>query len=154
MSYIAVNDINALSDGTKLIFDAVDPDLEASVVSEIFAQVGQIYDVSVWTSETTTPDLVVKIIAMFYVGWYYQRVYSEDDSPNNYGFLMIARGQRLLDGIVGGSVNLPDSITPAVNQNDSALFYPNDASSAMDPNDMYAADSSVGPASFGMGQVF
>lgn len=154
MPYLEVGDINALSDGTKLAFTAVDLDLESSVIAEIFAQIGQEYAVALWTQKSSTPALVIKIIAMFYVAWYYQRVYSEDNNPNSYGMLLIARGQRLIDGIVSGILNLPDSVTPAINVNDSALFYPNDASSLLNPNDTNAPDSSVGPAAFTMGKIF
>lgn len=154
MAYIEIGDINALVDGTKLTFADVDLDLLSSIVVEAFMQLQQLYDTTVWVDKSSTPKLVVKILAMLYVGWYYERVYSEDGNPNSYGLLQIARAQRLIDGIVSQSIDLIDSITPSTNQNDSALFYPNDASSAMDPTDTSAPDTSVGPAYFSMGAIF
>lgn len=151
MAYIEINDINALGDGTKLIFTAVDLDLVSSVAAEVFAQIQSTYDTTVWIDKNSTPKLVVKILAMFYVGWYYERVYSEDGNPNSYGLLLVARGQHLIDGIVANTLNLIDSVTPSTNVNDSALFYPNDASSLLFPTD---ADPSLGGASFTMGAIF
>lgn len=151
MTYLGVNDINALGDKTKLLFAAVDADLESSVITEIFSQVGQVYNTALWIDTASTPKLLLKIMAMFYVGWYYQKVYSEDDAPNNFGLLLIARGQRLIDGIIAGSVNLPDATVAALINDDTASFYPTDASSIMAPT-MY--DRSLGGPFFSMSDVF
>ena len=150
MTYLGINDINALGDKTKLLFSTVDPDLESSVALEIFSQVGQVHDTTIWLSPTTTPKLVLKILAMFYVGWYYERVYSEDDAPNNYGLLLVARGQRLIDGIIAGTVELIDITVPAKN-NEQPDFYPTDASSLLLPT---FEDPSLGGPAFTMGKIW
>ena len=149
-TYLAVEDINALGDGTKLVFTEVDGDLEESVRVEIFSQVGVRYDTTTWINTADTPKLILKIMAMFYVGYYYQRVYSEDDNPNNYGFLQIQRGQRLIDGIIADAVDLPDIVIPPKN-NSQPSFFPNDASSALVAN---FDDPSLGGPKFTMSKVF
>ena len=149
MAFVSVADLNALGDATKLNFTAVSADEESSVTTEIFSQIGQRYDTTIWTSSVNTPKLVIKIIAMFYVGWHYQKVYSEDDAPNNFGLLLIARGQRLVDGIIAGALNLPDAPTPI--NSDVPTFYPTDASSLMSPT---VYDRSLGGPMFNMSDVF
>lgn len=149
MAFVSAADLNALGDATKLNFTVVSADEESSVTTEIFSQVGQVYNTVVWTDSTNTPKLIIKIIAMFYVGWHYQKVYSEDDAPNNFGLLLIARGQRLVDGIVAGVLNLPDAPTPI--NNEQPDFYPTDASSLMSPT---VDDRSLGGPMFNMSDVF
>ena len=148
--YLEVGDVNALGDATKLVFPVVGPELEDSVVQEIFAQVGQVHDVTTWIARASTPKLIIKILAMFYVGWHYQKVYSEDDNPNSFGLLLIARGQRLVDGIISGAVELTDVTVPAKNDG-TASFYPNDASSAQTPT---TDDRSLGKEHFSMGMIW
>ena len=154
MSYLGIGNLNALGDKTKLVFTSVDPDLESSVQLEVFAQLEQVYNVTTWTDNSNTPALAIRILAMFYVGWYYERTYSEDGSSNSYGLLLIARGQRLIDGVLSGAIVFADAPSPAMN--DSApTFYPNDGSTAQLPN--YNAtnpDTSLGPNVFSVGMIF
>ena len=151
MSYLVAADLNALGDATKLVFAAVDSNEEASVKTEIFSQVGQVYDTTLWVDTASTPQLLLKIMAMFYVGWHYQKVYSEDDTPNNFGMLLIARGQRLIDGLIDGSIDLPDVTAAAVKNIGTADYYPSDASSIMSPT---IDDRSLGGPMFSMSDIF
>jgi hypothetical protein len=87
----------------------LDAELESSIATQVLARVSLSYDVSDWTSPDATPKLVRKIIAMKYASWYYQRVYSEDsDSANDYALLLNAQAETLLDGVVTGSLDLPE----------------------------------------------
>jgi hypothetical protein len=100
--------------------------------------------------ETTTPKLVRKILAMLYTGWFYLRTYSEDEDISNYGQLLISQAEKLISGIVTGTLVLDDVTTPPSNP-DTADFYPTDASSAQSPT---FDDPSLGGPVFSMGQIW
>jgi hypothetical protein len=148
--YITVDEANAYADKNKLIVTAVDVDLETSQAVQLFAKLGQVYDVSTWVDDTTTPSLVRKVLAMYYTGWFYLRTYSEDEDVSTYGQMLIRQADDLLAGIVAGTLVLSDVSVPAINP-DQPSFYPDDASSALTPT---ASDRSLGDAKFSMGTIW
>lgn len=153
MSYLAPTDVSAWADGNKLQLTSVDANLETSVAEQVLARIGTVTDVSGWTNGATTPPLVIKIMSMIYVGWYYQRTYSEDQEANDYGLLLMAQAEKLLDGIVAGEYDLPGA-TDASNIG-NPVFYPTDQSSAVCDNDpSLQYDSSLGSAKFSMGTIW
>lgn len=155
MPHIKAANCKAWADGNKLtISDPLDTELELDESAYVLAAVGQAYDVSAWVDDSTTPQLVKKIIAMRYVGWLYDRVYSEDSDPSNYGSLLRQEADKLITAIVGGTLvipGLPDGTNSGLN---TVSFYPTDSSSALDPTDSSLNDTSLGPAKFSMGKVF
>lgn len=153
VAHITIGEVNAWADGRKLSFSgSLDNDeLEESQTSQVFGSLSQVYDTSTWTDSATTPTLVRKIIAQFYVGWYFQRTYSEDADLSTYGLLLVAQAQKLLDGLEAGSIVLPITEAPQPLNNSQPSYYPNDASSALDP---MVSDTSLGPAAFSMGQIW
>src|SRR5882762_9162995 len=135
--HITVDEANAWADHSKLNFGELDSDLEASQATQVLTKVSQVYDVTSWITPGTTPALIRKIISMLYVGWYYQRTYSEDGN--------------LIAGIISGAITLPD-VPPGTDLGFSQpVFYPTDASSALQPTD---DDPSLGPAKFSMGRIW
>lgn len=150
-AHITLLEAQAWADGRKLVLTSVDNELEVSQTSQVFGSLSQVYDTSTWVDALTTPTLVRKIIAMLYVGWYFQRAYSEDADLSTYGLLLVAQAQKLLDGLIAGSIVLPITEAPAPLNNDRPSFYPTDASSALDPT---VSDMSLGPAAFSMGQIW
>jgi hypothetical protein len=108
MPHITVDEANAWADGSKLDLGVVDSELEASVATQVISQLSQAYDTSSWLSDTSTPALVRKLIAMIYVGWYFQRTYSEDEDTSNYGMLLVSQANKQIQGIVNGSIPIPD----------------------------------------------
>lgn len=149
--HINIEEANAWSDKVKLNFGDLDVELESSQSTQVLARVSQIYDVTSWVSPSTTPSLIRKIIGMLYTGWYFQRTYSEDENVSTYGLLLINQAEELILGIISGSVTLPDAPPGTDLQNSSPLFYPNDASSALEPT---INDTSLGPEKFSMGKVW
>jgi hypothetical protein len=152
MARISVGDVSAWVDGSKLTIDQLDSDLEEQMAAEVFSQISAAYPsatTSTWTNETNTPALVRKIISMLYVGWYYQRVYSEDADTSNYGMLLIAQAERLIAGLNDGALILEGvvGLTPIGNP----TFYPTDASSAQDAT---VTDMSLGGPRFSMGTIW
>lgn len=154
MQHITVEDAQAWADGVKLNIATLDSDLEDSISTQVLAEVSQAYDVSSWTSSTGTPSLIRKIIAMEYVGWYFQRVYSEDDEANSYGLQLISEAKSLIAGIVAGTLNLPDAPAGSQQLLSTPLFYPTDLSSSTSIRDTNGNDTSVGPSKFSMGQIW
>ena len=150
-SHITPAEANAWADHVKLSVTSVDSELEAAQAVEVLSRIGTVYAVSGWTDPLTTPSLVRKIIAMKYVGWLFQRTYSEDAPISDYGLLLIAQAENLIDGIIAGTLALPGSTTVDGQITGSPAFYPNDASSALTPT---SEDRSLGPNSFSMGQVW
>lgn len=148
--YITVDEANAYADKNKLIVTSVDVDLETSQATQLFAKLGQVYDVSTWVDEVTTPNLVRKVLAMLYTGWFYERTYSEDQDTSDYGQMLISQANQLIEGIVAGTLVLSDVTVPAVNP-DQPSFYPDDASSALTPS---FEDRSLGDAKFSMGTIW
>lgn len=148
--YITVDEANAYADKNKLIVNSVDVDLETSQATQLFAKLGQVYDVSTWVDDTTTPSLVRKVLAMLYTGWFYLRTYSEEEDVSNYGQLLIDQANDLVNGIVAGTLVLSDVSVPAINP-DQPSFYPTDASSELTPT---YEDKSLGDAVFSMGRIW
>jgi len=130
------------------------------VATQVIAEISQSYDVSTWLDTTTTPSLVRKIIAMEYVAWYFQRTYSEDDGINTYGVMLLAEAKNLIQGIISGSITLPDAPGDPVSTS-QPVFYPTDASSALRASDTGWnthlgdwTDRSVGSEKFSMGTIW
>lgn len=149
--HITVDEANAWADRFKLNFGELDSELENSQAVQVLARVSQAYTVTSWVDSATTPSLVRKIIAMMYVGWYYQRTYSEDGEMNSYGVMLITAAENLLSGIVDGSLALVDAVVGTDLHSSEPGFYPTDASSALVPT---TTDSSLGPAKFTMGTIW
>jgi hypothetical protein len=150
MAHITVADAQAWAQPTKLDLDNVlDGDLEGQVSTQILARVATAYDTSSWLTTATTPALVKSIIAMYYIAWLYERLYSDDNTDENaYAVKLMQWAEDLLTNIISGVT--PIGVVPA-NDQSSPAFYPTDVSSASEPTE---DDPSLGPASFSMGQVF
>jgi hypothetical protein len=151
MAFIQASDANAWADKSKLNITVLDADLESQTAAEVLGRVSAAYDVSAWTGFSNTPTLVRKIISMLYVGWFYERTYSEDEDTSNYGAMLIDSAERLLIGIESGQTVIDGLIPSLASKNLSADFYPTDLSSAGTPN---IDDPSLGGPAFTMGQIW
>jgi hypothetical protein len=154
---ISVSDAQAYATPRKLdLGTSLDGDLEASVATQVLAQVQSAYDTATWVDESTTPALIQSIIGMYYVAWYYQRTYAEDTGTATYADRLLRWAQMLINGILAGNIALTDAPADATPYGTPA-FYPTDQSSATHPEDLDITDperGSVGPAYFTMGTVF
>jgi hypothetical protein len=149
MARITLAQAQGWAELTKLELPALDLALLNQLESEILARLGSAVAISTWIDDTTTPELVQTIIAKTYVSWAYNRQYSENQSESNdYANLLLQNAEMLITGIVEGTIEIPN--VPGIGSGTPA-FYPNDASSAMEPT---ADDMSLGPAKFSMGKVF
>jgi hypothetical protein len=151
MSNITVDEAQAWAEKSKLdLVSSLDGELEKQVASQVLARVATAYNVSGWTTSTTTPTTIKTIISMMYVGWLYERTYSDDNNgPNVYGDKLLAMAEVMLQNILDGITEIP-GIEPTLDSG-APSFYPTDASSAQCPT---SDDRSLGDAKFSMGTVF
>lgn len=146
---ITVEDVKGWVETSKLNVQSLDMNFLPQLEAEVLAQLGQVYDSTVWVDVASTPRLVRVIIAKLYAGWIYDRAYSENQAERNeYAAMLKENAGTLISGILDGTIELPG--TP-ITTNQAASFYPNDASSAQEPT---LEDPSLGPARFSMGRVF
>jgi len=149
MSRISIAEAQAWAEGTKLTIASLDLPLLEHIEEEVVVQLGSITDTSdTWVDTLTTPKLVRTIISKLYIAWLYDKQYSEDiEVGNNYADRLKENANNLIAGLLAGTIELPG----IVDISGSPVFYPTDASSAMEPT---LEDPSLGPAAFSMGMRF
>lgn len=158
-AHITTSQVQTWLESTKLNVATLDAGLEAQVSSEILGRLTETYSAytSSWVDATTTPVIVQKAMAMMYAGWIFDRTYAEvvsQESGNSYGKTLRSWANVLLSDIIRGAVSIAEiePNQPAV----APTFYPTDTSSTWDAwrTNTDCNDLSLGPAKFGMGQVF
>jgi hypothetical protein len=128
MPNVSRDEVQAWLENTRAHLDDLEDELEVSIATQVLSRLAHSYDITVWTTPETTPQLVRTIIAMKYASWYYQRSYSEDsDTANDYALLLNANAETLIEGIISGANKLPEvegvANPETLNQ---PTFYPND----------------------------
>jgi hypothetical protein len=150
MPLITPNDAQGWAESTKLVVSSLDASLLEQIESEIIARLNSIYNTTAWTTPNTTPRVVKTIIAKTYVAWFYDRQYSENqEQGNDYAAMLRQNAEMLMSGLIDGTIDIPGETPQGAGSGPS--FYPNDASSAMEPT---FDDPSLGPAKFSMGKMF
>jgi hypothetical protein len=128
---------------TKAFIDAIDPTLEQGSASYVISSLNQ-YDVSGWVSKTSTPTLVLNLIAMRYAGVYYSRMYSEDiDQMNAWANWLLRQVDQQITAINTGVIDLP-GVEP-ISSSRGPLYFPTDAQDL---------DGQGNEIKFTMGRVF
>lgn len=149
MVRITVEDVRGWVEVTKLNIQDLDMNFLPQLETEVLARISTVYDSTTWVDAASTPPLIRVIITKMYAGWVYDRAYSENQAEANpYAAMLKENAGMLLQGLIDGTIELP-GIPATSNPNPS--FYPNDASSAMEPT---LEDPSLGPAKFSLGKVF
>lgn len=154
MARITIAEAQAWVEATKFTIASIstspNSDMLVQLEEEVISRVASVYDTSGWTNDTNTPRLIRVAIAKKFVAWAYRRQYSESipESDATYAALLEANSEMIVAGIVDGTIEIP---TLPGATTDTPAFYPNDASSSMEPT---IDDPSLGPARFSMGTVF
>lgn len=149
MTVITVEDVRGWVETTKLNIETLDLNFLPQLETELFARLGTVYSTTGWVDPASTPLLVRVIVAKYYAAWTYDRYYSENQSQSNeYADKIRMNADMLMGGLIDGTIELP-GVTPVSVPNPA--FYPNDASSAMEPT---VDDPSLGPARFSLGKLF
>ncbi len=149
MPRIVTEDVRAWVESSKLNVQALDLEHLDQIETEVLARVGTVYDTSAWLDSSATPRLIQVIIAKMYAGWLYDKLYSENQSESNqYAQQIKTNAEQLIMGLLDGTIEIPGVVASSPQE---ASFYPNDASSALNPT---SDDTSLGPAKFSIGRVF
>lgn len=152
MPHITVEDAQAWAEKTKLPLSVLDDDLEEQVAEHVLGKLRPQFDVSGWADEDTTPLLIRSVMGMVYTSWFYSRTYSEDENRDNeYAIRLLGMAYEIITGLIEGSIELPDDEDGDLHGGTTPLFYPNDASSALEPT---RDDPSLGPSKFTMGSIW
>lgn len=149
--HVALAEVQAWLEPTKLTLGSLDTNMEAQISAQILARVVSAYPLNVasWVDETTTPALIRSIISMYYAGWFYDKMYSENPEENSYADRLRASADMLIKGIIDGSIDIIE--VPGLPTIGEPAFFPTDASSAACPT--WENPSDGGPK-FLMGKVF
>lgn len=152
MARVTVEEVAAWGERTKLRMDTLDVALLEQMETEVLARLSGQLDTTTWVDVDTTPSLIRTIIAKKFFALFYWRQYSEDvgTDENTYANKVDANAEMLIMGILDGSIIVTPGAPDEISQ---PSFYPNDASSSLDPRD-YPDDPSVGPNRFSINQVF
>lgn len=149
MVRITVEEVRGWVEVTKLNVQDLDLNFLPQLETEVLAKISTVYDTTTWIDAASTPALIRVILTKMYAGWIYDRAYSENQSEANpYAAMLKENAGMLLQGLIDGTIELPG--IPATSSPNPS-FYPNDASSAMEPT---FEDPSLGPARFSLGKVF
>lgn len=150
MTYLTPAEANAWLEPTKLTLTAIEAELDTQISVQILNRLSPVFNISTWVNNASTPRLVRSIMAMYYVAWVYDRTYADDGESNDYAKLLRSTADANISGLLSGSIILPED--PSANTDNSApSFFPNDASSALEPT---VEEPSNGPPAFMMGTVF
>lgn len=153
---VELTDVTVWADTASGKFPAMstlEGNLVLAIQTEIAARLALLYDVDAWIDSSTTPSLIKKIIGMMYVAAVFQRTYADDNDISNYGTRLADSAEKLLTGLIAGSITLLDlpaeqDLAPGTN---TAVSYPNDASSALTPT---VDDPSLGGPIFSVGTIW
>jgi hypothetical protein len=105
MPNITTANAQAWAETTKLDLPSqLDQELETQLSDEVFGRLGMDKP----ETPDDTPGILRSVIAMRYVSAYIDKVYAEDDVENRYAMALFARSERLLEGVINGSIGLPD----------------------------------------------
>jgi|SRR6266540_3329450 len=132
MAHVTVAEVQGWLDKDREPIDLNDPlDDDVQFSTLVFAKIQQVMDTVGWTSVSTTPPIIRKIIACLMAANRYNRIYAEEeDAGNLYANKLERRAwdwvQQIVDGMM---VVLDNSGTEILNANDPR-FYPNDATGA------------------------
>jgi hypothetical protein len=124
MTHISAQDAKAWFKGTEVSWNlSTDPDAQAhesQIASQVLSRVAQAFDVTSWVDSETTPLLVRSAIAMQLVAWWYDRAYSTTDDVNPYSANLRAMSERIVLGILNGTMELLDADQPSTQSGLSA----------------------------------
>jgi hypothetical protein len=159
MAHTTAQKVQSFLQATKLTVSSLDVELEETASDEVIGQIAAQLDVSTWADNTSTPDLVQRVIAMYYAAWTINKVYAgSEEGVDPYAAVLLRRADLTIAGILTGSTILLDVPAGTQDVGNQPVFYPNDTSDALDSSDVEngdgSPDTSVGMAKFSMGSIF
>ena len=135
MSILSPDDVNAWLEDTKLTVEApLDAQIENLHEQRVLGVLARRYDVTTWIDGSSTPALIVQLVAMLYAATVYRRQYSEDlTSDPAWPVWLESTANETLALILSGGLNILGPVIEISTGQLSPVFYPNDLSELDDP---------------------
>jgi hypothetical protein len=150
MAFLIHSDVNTWLEQTKLQLaeEDIKPGVDEVCRSRVFGRLATRYDTTTWTNRTTSPVLVVQLVAMLYAAETYREHYAEDLEGQGVGLNWAEWLETTVEGwlvdLTSGTVTLPDFEDVATGDVSGPVFYPNDTSTLMEES----------PIMFSVGMTF
>jgi hypothetical protein len=134
VSYVTLSQVQAWLQINKydLQVSDVDAEQEQLAADVVLSALTVRYDTDTWVDSSTTPGMVLRMIAMLTASYTLRKAISEDDGIALYADWLERRVQMLIDGIVSGAIDIPgvdpDPNAPA---SSSIGFFPTDAATQL-----------------------
>lgn len=135
MAYLSAEAVDSWLENSKFTVDSIDPNRELVCAQKVIGRLRGSYDTSTWVDESTSPPLVIQLVAMLYAAAHYRYHYSEDLEEGvglNWAEWLEGSAEAYIASLLDGSIILEEG-----ELTDTGLlrpaFYPNDESSIDDP---------------------
>lgn len=126
-TYVTLAQVQSWLQDTKYTLPEVDNELEGSASDKVIGFLHQRYDVSGWVDAASTPDLVIRLIAMLTAARTLRKAISEDDGDTLYPDWLEKRVMMMLEGLVDGSISIPgEEPDPDSPLGSGPVFFPTD----------------------------
>ena len=152
MSYLVSKNVQDWLQNTKYVVTTVNTSFESQASLTVLGKLGRRYDTSTWIDASSTPALVLNVIAMLVASYELRKAASEEDGLTEYADWLEGRATQICEDILEGAIEIgvdPDTTTAV---GGSAVFFPTDASTQLATDDPCDPDGT--PQMFSMGQVF
>ena len=131
MAYLELEAVQAWLNQSKygISINDLDPQLEKTAFDTVSTPLSSRYDTSTWVDGTTTPDLVLNMMAMLVASYILRKAISEDDGEHDYPDWLERRVLQMVEAIVGKQLDIP-GVDPDPNDALNLVpdFFPTDAS--------------------------
>lgn len=126
-TFVTLGQVQSWLQDTKYTLSEVDDELEGSASDKVIGFLHQRYDVSGWVDDTSTPPLVIRLIAMLTAARTLRRAISEDDGDALYSDWLEERVMKMLEGLVSGAISIPgEEPDPTSPLGSGPIFFPTD----------------------------
>lgn len=134
MSYVDSEKVQAWLESSKFPIVSVNPNFEETAVNLIFAELSQRYDTTTWVDSSTTPPIVLNILAMQIAAFEYRAAVAQEDGLEHYSDKLEARINQLVSAIATGALSLPSDypVDSTSSLGGGAEIFPTDASTALE----------------------
>ena len=131
-SYLTTQMVQAWVNTGKVTWaTTVDAEFANQIASQVLAKAARAFDTSTWYDESTTPSLILSIIAMIYVGRKFQETYGDDSLNSDYGTALVTDANNMLENLISGDLILTnadgDLITTVTDSVGSVSFEPTES---------------------------
>jgi|SRR5687768_408978 len=125
MAYVTEKSVQSWLENTKYNLSGLDSEHVETAIDVAFSLLTRRYDTTVWTDDSTTPRLVLKLLNMLVASYTLRRSIMEDDGTANYADWLEKRALSLLEGLAGGQLEIPGvDPDPGATSTEGLEFWP------------------------------